>query len=94
MSSEYYFQAEADLETHRDRIARWNRRELEGLDEEMERHYYEDIQALESKCDTAEIALNTCKFAPKEKKEDRDALEKALDDVREAVGRFTDRFGL
>ncbi|MGI6208072.1 MAG: hypothetical protein ACOYEW_07640 [Anaerolineae bacterium] len=94
MLSEYYLKGATDLDVYRDRVDRWSRRELHEEDPEMRRRYYEEIQGLESKCSAAEIALNTCKFAEPEDESARQKLEEALTDLREAMDRFIERFGV
>jgi len=92
MGQDLWFKAETELQSHRDRVARWNRAIFEGSNQAVARQYYEEIQGLESKCAAAEIALNTCKFSPPEDEGLADKLEGALTDLREAIDSFRDRF--
>lgn len=92
MGQDLWFKAETELQAHRDRLKRWNRGIDEGTNQAVSRQYYEEIQGLESKCAAAEIALNTCKFSPKEEPDLTDRLEDALTDLRQAIDGFRDRF--
>ena len=92
MLPDYYMKAESQLGAYRRDIERWREREMEKATSEVKRRYYEEIQGLESKCSAAEIALNACKFAEQEDESLRQNLEDALEDIREAMARFRERF--
>lgn len=91
MSSDYYSQAQANLQAMEDEAKAWRRR-AERADSPVMRQYYEEIQGIENKCDAARIALNACVVGGKNVSiEQQTALEKAIAAVREALDDLADR---